>query len=434
MTHIAIVGTGHVGLATAVAFTEWGHEVVGADIDGKIVDDLRAGKTTHYEPELPEALARSLRAGRLSFTTDVEGAARQAEAVFLSVGTPSRKDGSIDLTYVRKAAQTVGRALGSVEGYKVVIVKSTVLPGTTDGVLRPALEKTSKKKAGPGFGLGVNPEFLREGSAVQDALHPDRVVIGAIDDRSRQALEAIYSSIHAPTMATSLRTAEMVKYATNAFLATKVSFANELANLCDAFEGINVDDVVEGMGLDPRINPKFLRAGLGFGGSCFPKDVHALVAEGRAKGYRARILTAVLGLNDSQPLRALRLTEAALGTLRGKRVAILGLSFKGGSDDIRESRAIPLVRALLRKGAKVVGYDPVVRDVFGDEVPGVEIAGDLRSALARADACIVHNDWPVWRELTAADFRGMRQKVVIDGRRILNRRALEGMRLVVLGG
>jgi UDPglucose 6-dehydrogenase len=434
MTRIAIVGTGHVGLATAVSFVEWGHEVVGADTDGKIIANLLAGKTTYYEPGLSEALAKSLAAGRLSLTTDVEDAARQADALFLSVGTPSRKDGSIDLTYVRKAARTVGRALGSVDGYRVVVVKSTVLPGTTESVVRPAIEKTSGKKAGPDFGLAVNPEFLREGSAVEDALNPDRVVIGAMDDRSRQAVEAIYSSVQAPTMATNFRTAEMVKYATNAFLATKVSFANELANLCDAFEGISVDDVVEGMGLDQRINPKFLKAGLGFGGSCLPKDVRAIAAAGRAKGYRSPILTAVLGLNESQPLRALRLTESALGTVRGKRIAILGLSFKGGSDDIRESRAIPLARAFLRKGAKVVGYDPVVRDVFRDEVSRVEVVSDLRSALAQADACIVHNDWPEWRELTAADFQGMGQKIVIDGRRILNRRAFAGVRLIVLGG
>jgi UDPglucose 6-dehydrogenase len=392
------------------------------------------GKTEYYEPGLQDALTRSIEAGRLSFTTDVEGAARQADAVFLSVGTPSRNDGSIDLTYVRKAARTVGCALGSVEGYKVVIVKSTVLPGTTEGVVRPALETRSQKKAGPDFGLAVNPEFLREGNAVRDASHPDRVVIGAIDDRSRQAVEAIYSSVAAPAMATNLRTAEMVKYATNAFLATKVSFANELANLCDAFEGINVDDVVEGMGLDPRINPKFLKAGLGFGGSCFPKDVKAIVAGGRTAAYRARLLAAVLDVNEAQPLRALKLAEKAAGPLKGKRVAILGLSFKGGSDDVRESRAIPLARAFLRKGAKVVGYDPVAGEAFRRAVPRVGIARDAKSALADADVCIVHNDWPQWRELTAQDFAGMRRKVVVDGRRILNLAALSGVEVVVLGG
>ncbi len=435
MTRIAIVGTGHVGLATAVAFSEWGHEVVGADIDGRVIADLRAGKTTHYEPGLPEALAKSLTAGRLSFTTDVEDAARHADAVFLCVGTPSREDGSIDLTYVRKAAQTVGRALGSVGGYGVVVVvKSTVLPGTTEGVVGPAIEKTSGRKAGPDFGLAVNPEFLREGSAVEDAMHPDRIVIGGIDEKSIETLEAVYTRFDCPRMRTDLRTAEMIKYATNAFLATKVSFANELANLCDAFGGINVDRVVEGMGLDPRINPRFLKAGLGFGGSCFPKDVRAILAAGKAHGYASRLLKATLDVNERQPLRALELAEKAVGSLKGKRVAILGLSFKGGSDDIRGSSAIHLARALLRKGAEVVGYDPVVRETFREAVPGIETAGNIRSAVLHADACIVHNDWPQWRELTAADFQGMRRKIVIDGRRILNRRGFEGVRLIVLGG
>jgi len=265
-------------------------------------------------------------------------------------------------------------------------------------------------------------------------LHPDRIVIGALDERSLRAVEAVYSSVQAPIMTTNLRTAEMVKYATNAFLATKVSFANELANICDTFGGINVDDVVEGIGLDPRINPKFMKAGLGFGGSCFPKDVRAIVAAARSKRYPTRILSAVLGLNEAQPLRALRLAEEALGSLRGMRIAILGLSFKGGSDDIRESRAIPLARALLRKGANVVGYDPVVREAFRKAVPRVEIAHDLSAALEAADLCIVHNDWPQWRELVGADFQGMRRKFVIDGRRILNRKALDGVRLIVLGG
>ena len=434
MTRIAVAGTGHVGLATAIALAQWGHEVVGADVSETIVGDLRAGKTTHYEPGLPEALGGSLATGRVAFTTDVEAAARTADVVFVCVGTPSKQDGSIDLRYVRKAATTTGHAMRSAGGYKVVVVKSTVLPGTTEGVIRRDLERASEKKAGTDFGLAVNPEFLREGSAVDDALHPDRIVIGALDERSLRAVEAVYSSVQAPIMTTNLRTAEMVKYATNAFLATKVSFANELANICDTFGGINVDDVVEGIGLDPRINPKFMKAGLGFGGSCFPKDVQAIVAAARSNRYPTRILTAVLRLNEAQPLRAVRLAETALGSLRGRRVAILGFSFKGGSDDIRESRAIPLALALLRKGADVVGYDPVVREAFRKAVPRVEIAHDLSAALEAADLCIVHNDWPQWRELVGADFQGMRRKFVIDGRRILNRKALDGVRLIVLGG
>ena len=431
---IAIVGTGHVGLTYAVAFALQGHQVAAADIDPEAIETLQAGKPTFFEPGLADALANAMATGRLSFSTDIAAGVRSAEIVFLCVGTPSRKDGSIDLTYLRKAAATVGRAMPSADGYRVVVVKSTVVPGTAEEVVRPVLEKSSGKKAGLDFGLCVNPEFLREGSALEDALKPDRIVIGSLDERSRESLLLVYETVPCPRFLTDPRTAEMVKYATNAFLATKVSFANELANLCDAFGEIDVDKVVEGMGLDGRINKKFLKAGLGFGGSCFPKDVKALVAAGTKKGYVPKILTATLAVNEMQPLRAVQLAQAAVGSLKGKRVAILGLSFKGGSDDVRESRAVPLAKALLEKGAKVVGYDPLAGEAFLREVPKAQIAKDLKSALAHADVCIVHNDWPQWGNLTAKDFAPMRRKVVIDGRRILERAALKGVELYVLGG
>lgn len=421
-------------MVTGIAFTLWGHEVVGADMDVKAIERLGAGRTSFFEPGLEEAFAKARETGRLAFTTDMEDAARDAEVVFLCVGTPSGADGSIDTTQVRKAAVSVGRGMRSADSYRVVAVKSTVIPGTTEKIVRTALEKASEKKAGWDFGLAMNPEFLREGSAVEDALHPDRVVIGSLDERSRDVLAVVYASVAAPRLLTDLRTAEMVKYATNAFLATKVSFANDLANLCDALGGIDVDRVVEGMGLDPRINPRFLKAGLGFGGSCLPKDVKALVSAGTRNGYAPKLLKATLALNDGQPLRAVQLAQRTVGSLNGKRVTIVGLSFKGGSDDVRESRAIPVAKALLKKGAKVVGYDPMAGEAFRNAVPKVEIAKDLHSALAHADLCIVHNDWPEWRDLTAADFASMKRKVVIDGRRILNREALKGVRLIVLGG
>lgn len=434
MTRIEIVGTGHVGLVHAVAFAFAGHEVLAADVDEKIIATLKKGKPTFYEPGLEKALGKALATSRLSFSTDAARGASRAEVVFLSVGTPSRKNGSIDLSPLKKASQAVGRGMRSSEGYQVVAVKSTVIPGTTESTVRPALEKPSGKKAGRDFGLVMNPEFLREGSAVEDAVHPDRIVIGGIDEKSIETLEAVYTRFDCPRMRTDLRTAEMVKYATNAFLATKVSFANELANLCDAFGGLNVDKVVEGMGLDPRINPRFLKAGLGFGGSCLPKDVEAILAAGKALGYAPKLLRATLDVNERQPLRAVALAEKAVGTLRGKRVAILGLSFKGGSDDVRESRAISLAQALVRKGARVVGYDPVAGEAFRQAVPSVIIAPDVESALVDADVCIVHNDWPEWRAMKAEAFRGMRRRVVVDARRILNRSVMKGVELQVLGG
>ncbi|MBI4415858.1 MAG: UDP-glucose/GDP-mannose dehydrogenase family protein, partial [Euryarchaeota archaeon] len=371
---------------------------------------------------------------RLSFSTDVPASAGRAKVTFLCVGTPSRPDGSIDLAHVEAAAKEVGRGMRSARGYQVVAVKSTVVPGTTETLLRPVLEKSSGKKARRDFGLCVNPEFLREGTALQDALKTDRLVIGALDKKSAAALRSVYRGVRCPRFVTNLRTGEMVKYATNAFLATKVSFANELANLCDALGGLNVDDVVKGMALDPRINPRFLKAGLGFGGSCFPKDVRALAAAGKEHRYAPILLETVLDLNDRQPLRAVELAEKAVGSLEGKRVAILGLSFKGGSDDVRESRAIPLARALLKRGARVVGFDPEANEAFHAVVPEVEIAEDVKGALSGADVCIVHNDWPAVRDLTAADFSGMGRKVVIDGRRILGRSAMKGVEFHVLGG
>ncbi len=434
MARPCIVGTGHVGLVYGVAFALAGHDVRCTDVDAGVVENLERGQPSFFEPGLEDALLEARRSNRIAFSTNTIASARDADVVFLCVPTPSLADGSIDLSYIEGAAQTVGKGMRSAGGYRVVAVKSTVLPGTTERIVRPALEKSSGKKAGKDFGLAMNPEFLREGSAVEDAMVPDRIVIGALDERSAAAVKGIYASAKCPVMVTDLRTAEMIKYATNAFLATKVSFANELANLCDAFGGIDVDRVVEGLGLDPRINPKFLKAGLGFGGSCFPKDVRALVAGGTEHGYDSRLLQAALDVNEFQPTRAIELAEKAVGSLKGKRVAILGLSFKGNSDDVRESRAIPLARALLEKGAHVVGYDPAANEAFRRAVPEVEVAKDVSSVLAHADVCIVHNDWPAWRRLTAADFSGMRRKVVVDGRRILRREAMAGVELSVLGG
>jgi len=434
MARLCIVGTGHVGLVYAVAFSLQGHTVVGTDVDAGAIASLKAGKATFYEPGLQSALTKARRTKRLAFSTEIASEAARAEVVFLAVGTPSREDGSIDTSFVESAARTVGEALGSGAAYRVVVVKSTVVPGTTETVVRPALEAASGQEAGRDFGLAMNPEFLREGSAVEDAMRPDRIVIGSLDARSGAALAKVYAKNRCKKLRTDLRTAEMIKYATNSFLATKVSFANELADLCDALGGLDVDRVVEGMALDARINPRFLKAGLGFGGSCFPKDVRALLAAGRARGYDSFLLQATLDVNEVQPLRAVALAERAAGDLRGKRVAILGLSFKGGSDDIRESRAIPLARLLLEKGAVVVGTDPEAGAAFQAAVPAVEIAPDVASALARADVAIVHNDWPAWRKLRAKDFAGMRRKVVVDGRRILDPAAMKGVELVVLGG
>src|SRR2546427_5199490 len=313
----------------------------------------------------------------------MDDAVRGSGIIFLCVGTPSKPDGSMDVGPLHDAAKSVATAWRD-EKTRTVVVKSTVLPGTAETVVRPLLQA-----AGVPFRIAVNPEFLREGRALEDALRPDRIVLGADGPETARILKGLYRSAKCPIFSTDVKTAEAVKYATNAFLATKVAFADELANLCDAF-GISYDEVHKGLGLDPRINPRFLVPGVGFGGSCFPKDVRALVAAGRRRGVEPLLLEAVLAQNDVQYLRAIAKLEEELGDLRGKRIALLGLAFKGDTDDLRETRAVPIARTLVSKGALVVGYDPLAGPAFARLVPEVKIVGSVKEALARADGAILH--------------------------------------------
>jgi UDPglucose 6-dehydrogenase len=327
----------------------------------------------------------------------------------------------MDDAQIRAAAKAVGRGLRDRGTPHTVVVKSTVLPGTTEEVILPTIQAQLSGTAK--FGVCVNPEFLREGAALEDALRPDRIVIGERDHGNGDALADLCGPFAAPIFRCDLRTAEMIKYAGNAFLATKISYANELANLCDRFE-VDWDEVVRGLGLDPRINTRFMVPGVGFGGSCFPKDVTALVAAGKGKGYESVVLRAVLELNDRQPLRAIEILREVVGDLVGTRIAVLGLSFKPGTDDVRESRAFPIVRELMRRGANVVGYDPVAGANFAREMPEVELAGNLRDALRGAHGCIIQADWDEFRKLSASDFTEMARRVVVDGRRTLGRTSL----------
>ncbi len=420
-TTVAVIGTGYVGLVTAIAFAKQGLRVVCVDIDAAKVDSVNRGKATFYEEGVDHALRVAVKEGLLTATLDGEAAVRGANFSFLCVGTPPRKDGSMDDRFLREASKVIGKGLRRRGGDHVVVVKSTVLPGTTESIIAPEVRKAAGKSAS--FGVCVNPEFLREGSALKDALHPDRIVIGEGDREGGDALEVLYAGHACPKLRCDLRTAEMIKYATNAFLATKVSFANELANLSD-LSGVDWDAVVEGLGLDPRINPRFMVPGVGFGGSCFPKDVAALIAAGKRQGYDSIVLSAVLELNERQPIRAVEILEEELGDLAGKRIALLGLAFKAGTDDVRESRAVPIARELAKRGATVVGYDAVAGSNFARAMPGVALAKTVREALRRAHGCIIQSDWPEFRALTGDDFAGMEKRVVVDGRRTLDRRAL----------
>ena len=407
---ISIVGAGYVGLATGVGFTSKGHSVICVDVDAEKVKKLNRGEPPIYEPMLAEYLRRALEGNLFEATTELTKAIRESEVIFISVGTPSKPDGSIDLGFIEQASRDIGRAIRSKESYSVVTVKSTVVPGTTEEVVIPLLEKYSGKKASTNFGVCMNPEFLREGQALSDFFNPDRVVIGELDKRSGDTLYQLYRDFECPIIRTDLKTAEMIKYASNAFLATKISFINEIGNICKRL-GIDVYEVARGMGLDRRISPHFLNAGIGFGGSCFPKDLRALIARARELGYEPKLLESVMALNESQPFRLLDLLKKHLPDLRGRTIGILGLAFKPGTDDIRGAPSIRIVGELLREGAMVKAYDPKAMDNFRMIFPHLYYCESMEEVLD-SDAILILTEWEEFRKL---DYSG---KVVIDGRKI----------------
>ncbi len=416
---ISVVGTGYVGLVTGACLAEKGHEVACVDVVGEKVEAINRGEAPIYEDGLEELVKKNV-GKRLRASTELEPAIAESELTFICVGTPSREDGAMDLKYVKSAARSIGKALADKAGYHVVTVKSTVSPGTTEEVVLPILEKESGKKAGKGFGLAMNPEFLREGRAVEDFMNPDRIVIGALDEKSDSAVKKVYEDLGCPVLSTDPSTAEMIKYASNAFLATKISFINEIANICERL-GTDVGDVAEGVGLDARISPDFLNAGLGWGGSCFPKDVKALVNMSEGRGYKPGILKAALEVNESQPLRVLEVLREKRGELKGKKIAMVGLAFKPGTDDIREARSLVLLERLLREGADVSACDPAavenVREKFGVRV---RYCDSLESCVKGADAAVIVTEWPEYMAGPEVFGKSMKGNLIIDGRRVLD--------------
>jgi UDPglucose 6-dehydrogenase len=408
---ISILGTGYVGAVTGACFAELENDVVFVDIDPAKLDMIRTGRSPIFEPGLDELLTKNLEL--ISATTDIGDAIRETDVTFICVGTPSNPDGSIDLQYIEVASQTIGEVLREKEGWHTVVMKSTVVSGTTTAIVRRRLEAASGKKAFRDFGLASNPEFLKEGSALTDVFSPDRIVMGAEDPRSREDLETLYATFNCPKLVTTIPVAEMIKYVSNAFLATKISFANEIGNLCKTM-GIDTAEVFAGVGRDARINPAFFRSGIGFGGSCFPKDVRALIAQAEAAGVPPKILSSVVAVNEDQPLRLVTLLKKHLPDLKGKRIGVLGLAFKPDTDDIRESRAIPITEELLKEGASVIAYDPLAMESFGTLYPGISYATSAKDLIQVADAVLLTTEW---REFEALDYTG---KLVIDGRRIEN--------------
>jgi UDPglucose 6-dehydrogenase len=343
---------------------------------------------------------------------------------FITVATPSQPNGAIDLRYVILASEDIGRALQKKDAYHLIVVKSTVTPGTTRALVKPALERTSHLVAGRDFGLCLNPEFLQQGSAIEGTLHPDRVVIGEYDKQSGEALEDLLDDFYkgaVPILKMGLESAEMVKYASNAFLATKVSYANEIANICERVPGVDVCQVMAGVGLDTRINPRFLNAGAGFGGSCLPKDAKALCRFSEARGYEAPLLRAVLAINDAQARHVAQLALSTLREPKGKKVAILGLSFKPNTDDMREAPSLSIAKALIEAGAQVSAFDPVVKETTLMGFEALDCTSSVQACLAGAHCCVVATEWEEFKALTPDDFiKHMVRPVLIDARRIFD--------------
>lgn len=412
---IVVVGSGYVGLVSGAGFADFGNEVLCVDVDERKVDVLSRGEIPFYEPGLKDLVQRNAREGRLRFSTSLADAVRWGEVIFLCVGTPPRDDGGADLTQVLAAARTIAR---SMPGYRLLVQKSTVPVGTADK-LRAWIRKHAPRRAR--FDVASNPEFLREGSAVENFMRPDRIVIGADSPRAAELLREIYRPLYlieTPTVVVNVRTAELIKYASNAFLATKISFINEIANLAEAV-GADVHDVARAMGLDRRIGPKFLHPGPGYGGSCLPKDTHAMRNFARKAGVRLRVVEAAIEANDAQHKVAARKVLAALGGRGTRTAAVLGLSYKPDTDDLREAPSLYLVRALLRKGVRVRAYDPAVR-ADADGLPrGLHFAQNAYDAVKGADAMVLVTEWNEFRRLDLSRVkRAMRRKAIVDLRNV----------------
>jgi UDPglucose 6-dehydrogenase len=422
LMRISIVGGGYVGLVSAVCLAKMGNFISLIEINDEKVASINLGQPTLHENGLGNLLSSHL-GTNLKATTEYSGVSK-SDITIICVGTPSAADGSADLSMIVSASRSIGNALKESDKYTVVAVKSTVPPGTTENLVMPEVLAHSGRSL-EDIGFVMNPEFLREGLAIQDFMNPDRIIIGSSDNRAGDFFEPIYNGLKAPCIRTSIRAAEMIKYASNAFLATKISFSNEIGNICKRL-GIDIYEVMKGVGLDHRISPHFLNAGAGFGGSCFPKDVSALIKLAKEQGEDPVLLNAVMKINELQPLRMIDLLKRRVGSLRGKRIAVIGLSFKNDTNDIRESRAIPVIEELLRSGAEVMGYDPVANEAMRRIFPEVRYCSDPKEALIDADGCMIMTEWPQFGMLDL-EFDLMRSRVIIEGRRILKPMDAEGI-------
>jgi UDPglucose 6-dehydrogenase len=411
--NVCVIGTGYVGLVTGTVFADLGNDVICIDADRKKIEGLRRGKMPIYEPGLEEMVLRNVEEARLSFSTSIREGVRHSDVIFIAVGTPPKRDGETDLSQVSAVAQEIAR---HIDTYKIIVNKSTV-PLGTGNLVRSIIEKHRRQPID--FHVVSNPEFLREGSAIADSLYPDRIVIGAPDRKVAMALLELYAPLEVPMLITDVPSAEMIKYASNAFLATKISFINMVANICES-GGANVADVAKGMGYDHRIGREFLQAGLGYGGSCFPKDTISLVHVAKRFGEDAKLLEDVIGLNEDRVPRLIRRLLAKIRPAKGKTVAILGLAFKPDTDDLRDAKSIEIIQALKRRGVKIRAYDPIALDDARALLRnGVTFCKNAYDAVKGADAAVIVTEWREFKQLNLERLRAaMRCPVLCDGRNI----------------
>ncbi len=437
---VAIVGLGYVGLSTAVCFSARGFRVVGIDVDENKIRKLSAGKPVIHEYGLEKMLIQSIRSGKLTFADRLDEESANSDFIFITVGTPSKRTGEMETKHIERAVMQIGKNISETRLFQTVIVKSTVLPGTTNNLVKPILERHSGKQVGRDVGLCVNPEFLREGSAINDTLKPDALIIGREDSRSESEILNLYKKFYEqfpPVIVTSFPNAEMIKYAVNSFRGVQLSYLNSLANLANELPGADVGEIIEGFSKITKVDSRYLRPGPGFGGSCLPKDMKAIIALMKKVRVDPILLDAALKVNDLQPKMIVQIAEREVAGLRGKKISLLGLAFKGGTDDVRDSPSLRIAEELLDKGARVVAYDPAAisraKEVLRDRI---SYSISLEKSLEGAELVIIATDWSEFRTLKPGIFQKLMKKaIVVDARRLLDPQTFKRskVRLVRIG-